>query len=219
MTTYQEGEYLNITIKGARVRRTRTLPDDGVSVEHLSYDIGNYTTSLPLVEGVAVERMAPAEWPPLPGDIWGIADGGRWFAAQYHADFDNREDFEGCNEGGWRTVLVPMDIGPYGNSPGRPDEIRKKAAGQLTLVYREPALSNDDEPSTWTDESGTVWDLHARYTDSTGFSWHWAGGFEYPNGKPEPLFSRSDWSQQDVRISLIKPLTAVKDGARGGETS
>src|SRR5690606_24631915 len=71
------GDIVDITIEGARVRAIRG--ED--IVDHLSYETqGGFVASVALTESVTVERVAPAEWPPRPGDVWLDAEGRAWTA-------------------------------------------------------------------------------------------------------------------------------------------
>ncbi|WP_242890163.1 hypothetical protein [Actinomadura litoris] len=153
MSEYQPGEIVDIHIKGARV--VNSFGTSRGNVDGLIQDTGTvlvfamdgalYKDTSHTVNmgdpGVTVERVAPAEWPPRPRDVWGTDDGGRWFAARYMGDFDDSKDFEGCNSEGWRVVLIPLDVGPYGDArEGHPDEVRQLAGRPMFLVHRE------DEP-------------------------------------------------------------------------
>ena len=132
MSTYQPGEVVDIAIKGARVGHPAANGFLNVFVDGVPHTID-------LVDAVTVERRAPADWPPRPGDIWAGPANERWFAVRYYGDFDDPKDFEGCNSDGWRVVLMPMQIGPYGDSEKEPDDALR-TRGPLTLVHRE------DEP-------------------------------------------------------------------------
>lgn len=65
---YQEGEVLDLHIRGARVVDVHaTQPDDAVVVH-----VGGQTFAVDLTVAapVQVQRVAPAEWPPQAGDVW-----------------------------------------------------------------------------------------------------------------------------------------------------
>lgn len=205
----QPGEVVDITIKGARIA--------AITDTHLYAESGNGETVRVShsMSGVSVERVAPAEWPPQPGDVWreDIPEGPvTWFAQRYHPDFDNPKDCEGCNNEGWRVVMVPLDGGPYGSSETRPEDLVRRT--RLVLVHREPQAQGpakgdwtyreDDMPQA-VDPSGKVWDLNRHVTDAEGYRWHWAGGFttETPDDSRQPLMSRDDWSQKDVPIGQL----------------
>lgn len=141
MNEFAQGDIVKITIEGARVvgegyderyqsawlRVALAINGDEA---HGKLHLG--------AQGLTVERVAPPEWPPQPGDVWGSDGGGRWFAAQHVADFDNPADFAGCNSDGWRVVLVPLSIGPYGEDPQRPEAVSSHVGG-LFLIHREEA--------------------------------------------------------------------------------
>ena len=77
MSEFKPGDIVDITIEGARVRAIRG--ED--TVDHLSYETqGGFVASVALTESVTVERVAPAEWPPRPGDVWLDAEGRAWTA-------------------------------------------------------------------------------------------------------------------------------------------
>lgn len=138
MTEVKPGEIVDITIKGVRVTEIHQNPEDLPEITvHLDCEIGGCPIRIPHHwPMVTVQRIAPAEWPPQPGDLWRDGGGDGWFAQRYFADFDDPTDFEGCNRDGWRVVLVPFSGGPYGSSAGRPDEVNQ-AHGPLSLVHRE----------------------------------------------------------------------------------
>ncbi|MFE9099795.1 hypothetical protein [Actinomadura geliboluensis] len=72
------GDRINITIEHARARLVRS--EDGSGVDWLSYDVGGYVTSLPLVDEVTVEHGDPEWWPPRAGDLLRMSSGTRLFA-------------------------------------------------------------------------------------------------------------------------------------------
>src|SRR5690606_11250548 len=74
--SFKPGDIVDITIEGARVRAIRG--ED--IVDHLSYEIQGFVASVALTESVTVERVALAEWPPRPGDVWLDAEGRAWTA-------------------------------------------------------------------------------------------------------------------------------------------
>lgn len=126
MTAFQSGEIVDITIKGVRMGER----------SHIRVTIEDEVSLWVLPPQAEITRVAPAEWPPRPGDIWGGPENTRWFAAKYFGDFDDANDFAGCNGDGWRVDLVPMETGPYGDSQGRPDDVLR-THGPLALVHRE----------------------------------------------------------------------------------
>jgi hypothetical protein len=142
---YQPGEIVDITIKGARVKEVKGYGDGNGHCLKFEYALpsGDMMPDAVFIDAdaVTVERGAPAEWPPQPGDEWAGPKGERWFAMKYYGDYDLPKDYEGCNSDGWRVVLMPMEIGPYGDSEMRPDDALR-TRGPLTPVHRE-----EGEPS------------------------------------------------------------------------
>lgn len=215
MSDFQPGEVVDITIKGARVLNHDT---HGVLVFRYASDGEQSSARLiyPDAEGVTVERVAPAEWPPQPGDLWRGPklddpygpDPIIWFARR-DRNIDGGDD---------KLELVPAD-GDLSYVSTDPESVRRDF-GPLALVRREAEQAadvDDEDPKTWTDRDGRVWDLTARYADREGNVWHYAGGFEsYQDGPLVPLLSRDDWSITDVRITLVVdlhgPLTLVPCG-------
>lgn len=128
MSDLRPGEVVDVTIKGVRIARPRSATSVTITDEH--------GTAYQMPPQAAIERVAPAEWPPQAGDLWAGPKNERWFAAMYLGDPDDPKDWEGCNSEGWRVVLVPLEVGPYGGSEERPDDALR-TRGPLTLVYRE----------------------------------------------------------------------------------
>jgi hypothetical protein len=110
---YRPGEVVDITIKGARV--------DRVDGRWLGCLLGAYRVTVPL-DGprVTVERVAPAEWPPQPGDLWKDRNESVWFALRQR------------NRG---VRLVPGD--PVGPLVGYDSDDVMAKVGPLILVRRE----------------------------------------------------------------------------------
>jgi hypothetical protein len=71
MSDFKSGDIVNIAIKGARVVRG---DEDGLTVD-LTPDGPSTQVYLPWGPELDVERVAPAEWPPRPGDLWRDANG------------------------------------------------------------------------------------------------------------------------------------------------
>lgn len=140
MTGYQPGEIVDITIRGARIEAEY---EDGLTVDIAPENPSAMPVDLPWGPDLAVERRAPAEWPPQPGDLWRDRNGDLWFGCRYCADPDDNADWEGCNDDGWRTVLTPSDGGPYGNSSKRPDAVNQQF-GPMALVHREDEQDGGD---------------------------------------------------------------------------
>lgn len=87
--TFAHGDIVNVTISGARVVG---FPSDVLCTE---YDLASpwmddaktFKNNLVLnAPGLTVERVAPAEWPPRPGDLWRDNHGALWFASESQPD-------------------------------------------------------------------------------------------------------------------------------------
>jgi hypothetical protein len=75
--------------------------------------------------GVTVERMAPAEWPPLVGDLWRDSQDDLWFA------FSNW-----TGGSGYRLAMMPQN--PTSTfMPVLPERFLMEM-GPAVLVHREP---------------------------------------------------------------------------------
>ena len=114
---YEPGEVYDITIKGARV----------ISVAHngwIRFDVpdGPRHEIAPYSDAFTVERVAPAEWPPRPGDVW------RTERQSYFAVDDSDPDEDNCDRPTIRLVNT-------GGEHLDPDFILLH--GPLTLVHRE----------------------------------------------------------------------------------
>lgn len=143
---YRHGEIVDITIRarveevchhgfedGHELKFTYTAPSGTPFGSGVVYDAPDVT----------IARVIPADGEPQPGDLWIDRDGQTWFCARHLADFEDKADLKGVNEDGWRPVLVPVNVGPYGSPPMRPEQVNREH-GPLALVYR-PERS---EPST-----------------------------------------------------------------------
>lgn len=79
---FEPGEVVDVHIKGARVVRYET-PDYDPDCLVVTLPNGADETRLPMPSwNVTVERAAPPEWPPQPGDVWRDPTGVKWFAAE-----------------------------------------------------------------------------------------------------------------------------------------
>jgi hypothetical protein len=111
MTAFIPGEYVDITIKGARV-------EPGEDVGLMPVSVGNWRTTINLRNaGVTVERVTPIAWPPQSGDEWrDEALGVTWHA---RTDPDGGIRFED----GSGVAIRPADV--------------LKFRGGMVLVHRE----------------------------------------------------------------------------------
>lgn len=112
MSAYQPGEIVDITIRGARVGH---LAANGF----LNVFVDGVPLTVDLVDAVTVERRAPAEWPPRPGDLWRDRNGDLWFAFRDHEIF-----------------LIPS-YPTTASVDGRPPDDVMQKVGPLTLVHRD----------------------------------------------------------------------------------
>lgn len=120
--TFHPGELVDITIRRARVVRVSG------SLLTAAYETPVDQAELPLTvqvgvsmdaDAVTVERVAPAEWPPRPGDLWRDSGGRRWF---FRRAF-NGEPLTGYTSGaGWTDDVSALLAD--GNAP-------------WTLLYRD----------------------------------------------------------------------------------
>jgi hypothetical protein len=130
---YAVGEIVDITIKGARV--VGNASHNGfMTVSYLVDDPASHHDALgparaqaPIQEGyaVTVDRVAPAEWPPRVGDIWGMRGGSRFVCVR---------DFNA--PAGYEVALVNV---ADGSERYMPHELRPEE-----LLYRE----NEQNPPT-----------------------------------------------------------------------
>lgn len=127
MTEFQRDEVVDITIKGVRIG---ALTDRNIWICD-----GERQFEMP--PQAAITRVAPAGWPPQPGDLWRREDFdqpepaddgpdlGLWFAHFDHA----------LDRGDARLVLVPAH-GDLEYAETNPEKLRA-SGGRWTLVHRE----------------------------------------------------------------------------------
>jgi hypothetical protein len=120
------GEHVRASID-ARVAAVGAEGHDGdvtatVQLAITGPDGREYVTTVPAGwSAVAIERTAPKEWPPRPGDLWRRDEYSEvWFAV-----FDNY---------GRKLVMLPSNPAK-GLTAYEPDKVL--ARGPLTLVHRE----------------------------------------------------------------------------------
>lgn len=128
---FQPGEIVDITIKGARVEEPT---DDQGNLEFTySGDEGLVSFEgvvVPLADAVTVERVAPAEWPPRPGDLWRDRDGDAWYALLVDDDDMADEPY---------VILRPSRSSKDPGLHFQGDNERIITwHGPLTLAHREP---------------------------------------------------------------------------------
>jgi hypothetical protein len=118
---FREGDRVDITVKGASVDGVAT--DLNLLVINLTPDAPGGSAQaldLPLAENVTVEHASPAEWPPLPGDLWRDHDGDVWLV---------------CMIGDGEVSALTM-ICAAGAADRSPEQLLTKF-GPPTLVHRE----------------------------------------------------------------------------------
>lgn len=114
MTEFRAGDWVKVTLDRAMVQADAT---DG----YLFVNVGCDEIRLGLnEEGVTVEHVAPANWPPQSGDRWRDVEKDAWVAV-YDCDKD-------------RVVLIVTRTGAV----LEPDEVVAKYS-PLTLEHREGA--------------------------------------------------------------------------------
>lgn len=132
MSEFKPGEIVDITIKGARIEWANSTDMNVWAVDEVDPDtgvnLGEQITISHTAENITVERVAPAEWPPRPGDLWRDHDGDVWFCRAWQA------------EDKWRTGLVcarrvPGKSAILGGSMSAAQV--QDRHGPLTFVHRE----------------------------------------------------------------------------------
>lgn len=118
---FRVGELVDVTIRDARVERVH---DDG-----LRLDVGGAGINIPVVlpsasASITTERVAPADWPPITGDLWRDEQSSLWF-------IQNAESSSGFN-----LRAVPAFLGADDDTALTPAELLA-ACGPLVLVHRE----------------------------------------------------------------------------------
>lgn len=91
-------------------------------------EIGEELTLVVNTAGVEIERVAPANWPPQPGDVWRDRGGSPWFAL--------------VSRDGAPILTDPRSTGPF---PA--DEVAREE-GPLTLAYRPEPAATTPSPAT-----------------------------------------------------------------------
>lgn len=118
MSAPKVGDLVDITIRGARIE---SVDDVGMAVVSLPEHGWRPSVNL-RAAGVQVERLAPAEWPPVAGDAWRDKHGELWFA------------YEGVVNG--EPGLTMRAVRSNRWSSGHEGQIG--ANGPWSLVHREP---------------------------------------------------------------------------------
>lgn len=134
MSNYQPGEIVDVTIRG------RILPPkyEGEPLQVAYHEVSPGVQATieirhPDAGSVTVERVAPPEWPPRPGDLWRDSAGRVWFGIDT-TDYDDSD--------GIRVEMASPDQYAFGRN--LPDEVNRRY-GPMTLVHREDADRERDE--------------------------------------------------------------------------
>ncbi|WUI02071.1 hypothetical protein OHR68_09775 [Spirillospora sp. NBC_00431] len=122
MSTIQPGEYGDITIKDARI----STAHESTGVLHAKTQAGGFLTFKPDDPQVTFERVAPAEWPPRPGDLWRDRDGDTWHSVLVDDDDTADEAY---------VILRPGRSSKHHGTAELHDIVQWH--GPLTLVHRE----------------------------------------------------------------------------------
>ena len=124
MSALRPGDIVDITIKGVQVDAEG--PDGTVTIIAEHPDGGTAHWHMP--PQAAIERIAPAEWPPRTGDLWRDRDGDVWLCVTWTA-YNETHTGLAC------TRRVPGKVGMLGGSLS-PQRVADQH-GPLTLVHRE----------------------------------------------------------------------------------
>lgn len=87
MSVFQLGEIVDIAIQGVRIHEQH--PNGSVTISADAHDGG--PAHWPMPPEAVIIRRAPAEWPPVPGDLWRDRNGAAWFAADVHDSAETDE--------------------------------------------------------------------------------------------------------------------------------
>lgn len=127
------GEYVDITARNVKVVNTfQDTPLNTTTRTVLVFKLPGEDTerdrsyTVPIYGDVTVERVAPAEWPPQPGDLWRDAGGELWFAYVIHREHSSYVEMR-CED-------TSKGLPPFGDDGV--DGVNKRY-GPMTLVRRE----------------------------------------------------------------------------------
>jgi hypothetical protein len=182
---FEPGELVNI-----RIDRARFIGEDNGHREFSVPNPGGDAYALYLARGVnvTVERVAPKEWPPQPGDVWADGQGNRLFATQVP---------------GRPLVLVVAD------GARNEAECMLDAWGPLHLVARDgwapDALATVDEPEAVDERARYVAALRALadFVESRT-------DLPVPNDTPTAQVSWSRSDGPEVRVPEVALLLGVE---------
>lgn len=134
MSGFQVGEIVDITVKGARVMAPKPGIDDVLTLAYEEVQPGVFATlelRRPRAGSVTIERSAPAEWPPVPGDMWQTIEDTELSAPTYWAavNVDHLAD-------GMGVRLICASYHEDGSWLTTPEDLLKQ--GRLTLIAPSP---------------------------------------------------------------------------------
>ncbi|TDC25941.1 hypothetical protein E1211_30515 [Micromonospora sp. 15K316] len=135
MTDLKPGEHVNITIENATIvevsRHALAINLPGTEPN----GVKGFITINPNREGVDVTRVAPAEWPPIQGDLWRDAYKTLWFVYRYESGIGTSHRVE--------TRMTSASENTHSGSMS-PDRLLSER-GPVTLVHREYPDPDDVE--------------------------------------------------------------------------
>lgn len=147
---FQPGEIVDVVIKGVRVRHEDA---DGVVTVLAENPLGAVTW-YEMPPQAAITRVAPAEWPPLPGDKWRDGEGRPWFAIDVTDPVCHEEQFVALvNTFGARLTNPYADVVKYGpftlvhreeqDAPAEPEAALAAELDDVALLRAAAALLRD----------------------------------------------------------------------------
>jgi hypothetical protein len=142
------GDVVDIAIRGVTVQTIRD-GDEVIEIRIEHTDAGTQVFTLPAgapyAPHITIERQAPAEWPPMVGDVWLDRDGDEWLAFRRAERYDGTRITEGP-----RLEMVRAVEQAIGHGNPRPDRFLANH-GPVTLARagraRERAgqVTDDDD--------------------------------------------------------------------------
>lgn len=202
-----KGDIVDVTLKGVRVTHVEPARDGFSATVYVAIprpDGGDYNTIAlcalsPALTVTTVERAAPADWPPRPGDLWRDGDLDLWFATTAHV-------YQHGPEGDFPAVPVVELVHAGGGPSRKPDEVNREC-GPLELVHREQADGPEaeaeavKEPVGWPPRVGDVW------RDGQADDWHAVGR---PDGVMLRLHEGATLHSPEYVLRNYEPLKLVK---------
>jgi hypothetical protein len=170
---FTEGELVNVSIKGARVV-------DGIDAGELVLRLGAHAAGnarevvVPLpYAGVTIERAAPAEWPPQPGDLWEDRNHNLWFTSAGSITGTIAMCADRNLRGSWSDPAELLDaVGPMRlayrrgwtpatqTTPAAPDPARMEAERRAEVIAGLRALADllEARPELGCNLGQIIWD-------------------------------------------------------------